>query len=81
MIKLSIMKILKMINEVIVSKCPFLEIRADEELVEMRTVLSIKEKRPGVEGILKKSFFSRLRMHDLHDLNYCLCWVLDKNWL
>ena len=45
MIKLSIMKILKMINEVIVSKCPFLEIRADEELVEMRTVLSIKEKK------------------------------------
>jgi len=32
-----------------------LEVRADEELVEMRTVLSIKE-RPGVEGILKKSF-------------------------
>ena len=56
---------------------PILEVRADEELVEMRTVLSIKE-RPGVEGILKKSFFSRLRMHDLHDLNYCLCWVLDK---
>ena len=60
---------------------PILEVRADEELVEMRTVLSIKE-RPGVEGILKKSFFfSRLRMHDLHDLNYCLCWVLDKKKL
>jgi len=35
-----------------------LEVRANEELVEMRTVLSIKKEflRPGVEGILKKSF-------------------------
>jgi len=49
LIKLSIMKILKMINEVIVSKCPVLEIRADEELVEMRTVLSIKEKGPELK--------------------------------
>jgi len=38
------MKILKMINEVIVSHdIAHLEVRADEELVEMRTVLSIKE--------------------------------------
>ena len=57
LIKLSIMKILKMINEVIVSKCPVLEIRADEELVEMRTVLSIKEKGPELKEFWRNLFF------------------------